>query len=421
MTAPGPDLPATSLIIVSRHRAPTLQRCLTGVLQMAHPKAEIVVVADPAAAAGVRALGLPIKVLDFDIPNISQARNLGLRAAAGEVVAFLDDDAVPEPSWLARLSAPFADPAVMVAGGWVRARNGLGWQWRAGLVDRLTRTAALEVPADAVSLHPARPGRAVEVKGVNCAYRRTALLEMGGFDPELAYYLDETELNLRLAARGALSAVVPGAVVHHFKAGSRQRSARRVPVSLADVGASTAITLRRHGATLAETAARRDALIAEERAKLLRLMLRGDLEPGAVPRLLDSLRAGFAEGAARKLAPLVPLEPLPAAGALCPVPLPPRPGRVIAGRPWQARSLRRRAADAVAAGEIVTLFLFGPSARWHWSRYLPEGFWEQTGGVCGWSLREGPRLLATRFALRVNDETRKVALLRPVDPDRLRR
>ncbi|MCB2152739.1 MAG: glycosyltransferase, partial [Rhodobacteraceae bacterium] len=59
------------------------------------------------------------------------ARNLGLAAAAGEIVAFIDDDAVPEPRWLARLTAPFADPGIAAAGGFVVGRNGISFQWRA--------------------------------------------------------------------------------------------------------------------------------------------------------------------------------------------------------------------------------------------------------------------------------------------------
>ncbi|MEI4471968.1 glycosyltransferase family 2 protein [Frigidibacter sp. MR17.24] len=409
-------LPATSLVIVSRHREATLLRCLRGVAQMAHPCAELVVVADPAACAAVRASGIAAKVLEFDRPNISLARNLGIRAAAGEVVAFLDDDAVPEPTWLARLSAPFADPDVAAAGGWVRARNGFGWQWRAGTVDRLTRPGPLAAPADRTSLHRATPGTAIEIKGVNCAYRRDLLLQIGGFDPELAYYLDETELNLRLAARGALVAVVPDAVVHHFKAGSRQRSARRVPVSLHDVGASTVVTLRRHGATPDETAARLGTLAEEERAKLLRLMLRGDVEPRDVGRLLATLADGIAGARSRALAPLVPLVPLPEAARLQPLALPPRPGRVLCGRPLAWRRLRREARACAAAGEVVTLIAMESSPRWHWMRYDGAGFWEQSGGVWGWSRREGPKVVSLRFASRAKLERGILSRFRPVGP-----
>ncbi len=403
-----------SLVIVSRHRTDTLLRCLVAVRQMDHAAFELIVVADPAAAAVVRGLGRPLKLVVFDAPNISAARNAGIAQAAGEVVAFLDDDAVPEPTWLRRLTAPFADSDVAAAGGWVRSRNGISWQWQAGRVDRLTRPAPMAVPADAVSLHRAAPGLAVEVKGTNCAYRRDLLCRLGGFDPALRYYLDETELNLRLAAIDPLVAVVPGAQVHHFKAGSRQRSARRVPRSLHDIGASTAITLRRHGASAAEIADTRDWLRRGERAKLIRHMVAGSIEPGDVARLQQTLIAGFAEGLARHLPPLLPL---PDGPAFLPFPAGPRPGRLLAGRVWQARALRARAAALAAQGEIVTLLLLDPGLRYHWQHYDPAGFWEQAGGLFGKAARHDPLMRRCTFRARVAQEMQRLGKNRPMTPE----
>lgn len=412
------QVPRTSLVIVSRHRTDTLRRCLTGVAQMDHPEFELIVVADPAAAAMVRGLGLAAKVLEFDAANISAARNLGIRAASGAVVAFLDDDAVPEPSWLSRLAAPFADARVMAAGGWVRSRNGISDQWRAGRVDRLTRPQPLEVPPDRPSLHRGIPGLCIEIKGVNCAYRRSLLLELGGFDPELRYYLDETELNLRLAERESLVAIVPGAVVHHFKAGSRQRSARRVPLSLADVGASTAVTLRRHGAREDELSDAYQWLWGQERRKLIRHLVSGAIEPLDLPRLLASLRSGWEEGVARGLCKMSRLEPLAQSEDFLRFPVVPREGRVISGWIWQARRLRAEAARSAAAGRIVTLFLFDASPRWHWMRYDPQGFWEQSGGLWGWSLREGRRILRCGYEARLKRECLRIGRFRPATAEK---
>lgn len=400
-----------SLVIVSRHRTETLLRCLTAVQQLDHTDFELIVVADPAAAAAVRALALPLKLVAFDEPSISAARNAGIAQAAGEVVAFLDDDAVPEPTWLRRLTAPFADPEVSAAGGWVRSRNGISFQWQAGTVDRLTRPAPMAVPEDRVSLHRAAPGLAVEIKGTNCAYRRSVLCRLGGFDPGLRYYLDETELNLRLAAEAALVAVVPGAQVHHFKAGSRQRSARRVPRSLHDIGASTAITLRRHGASAEEIAATRDWLHRGERAKLIRLMVGGAIEPRQVGRLARTLSEGFAQGLAESLPPL---PPLPEGPAFVPFPAGPRPGRVLAGRIWQAADLRARAASCAALGEIVTLIMLDPTPRHHWQHYDSRGFWEQAGGLFGRAVRTGPKVRLCAFRDRVVQEQQRLSENRPI-------
>ena len=118
--------PSVSVVIVSRHRAPGLRRCLTGLAQLYYPNFEIVVVADPDGIAAARdwAGDRPVKLAAFDEPNISTARNLGIAQAAGDLVAFIDDDAAPEPTWLDHLCAPFQDPKVAASGGFVRGRNG---------------------------------------------------------------------------------------------------------------------------------------------------------------------------------------------------------------------------------------------------------------------------------------------------------
>ena len=99
---------SVSVVVVSRGRPEALTLCLTGLGQLIHPNFEIVVVADPEGLAATLAAGWGdrVKMVSCDVPNISIARNLGIEQAAGEVVAFIDDDAVPEPTWLAALTAP---------------------------------------------------------------------------------------------------------------------------------------------------------------------------------------------------------------------------------------------------------------------------------------------------------------------------
>ncbi|MDT8857691.1 glycosyltransferase family 2 protein [Paracoccaceae bacterium Fryx2] len=399
---------AASVIIVSRHRPAALCRCLTGLSQSDHPRFEVIVVADPVGVTAVRAGGWPVKLATFDEPNISAARNVGLGLASAPVVAFIDDDAVPEPTWLSRLVAPFSDGRVMQAGGFVRGRNGISFQWRAMEVDAAGQDHPLAVAAG-VSLHAGNARRAVKTQGTNCAFRRDDLLAIGGFDPGYRFYLDEADVNLRLAARG-LTAVVPGAEVHHGFAASARRRADRVPTDLTDIGASIAHFLRRHGD------GDPDALRchrAQHRARLLRLMVEGRIEPRDVRWLMASLAAGMAEPPpGRALLPLtpspLPLLPLPGTG--------PRPGRVIAGRIWQGATLRARAEAAVAAGEVVTVLNLSPTARAHYLAFQPGGYWMQRGGLFGRSDRAAPRVQPCGFHARVDRETRRTAPQRPVSP-----
>ncbi|MEZ5886897.1 MAG: glycosyltransferase family 2 protein [Paracoccaceae bacterium] len=386
-----------SLIIVSRHRPDCLHRCLSAVSLLDHPAFEVLVVADPASLE--IAARFPVRTISFDAPNISAARNAGIAAAAGEVVAFIDDDAVPEPLWLHHLTAPFGNPEVDAAGGFVLGWNGLSYEWAGGTVDRLLRTGPLSLPGHAVSLHRASAGTAVEIKGVNCAYRRRTVAALGGFDPALAYYLDETELNLRLAARRALVAVVPAARVQHRKADGPRRRVDRTVTSLFDAGASSAVTLRRHGATGEEIAMAREEMLARERKRAVAYRRAGRLSAEGAEALVATAAAGFDDGLMR---PLAPLQALPAAdpGAFRQVPQQDRRQVILSGRPWQGRRLRREARQQAADGAIVQLYLFSPTALFHQRRFS-EGYWQQTGGLFGKSHRTDRFFRFWRFAARL--------------------
>ncbi|MEO0704037.1 MAG: glycosyltransferase family A protein, partial [Pseudomonadota bacterium] len=102
------DALPVSVVVVSRDRPDALRRCLEGVAQLQYPTFEVVVVADAAGVAAAQQMPLAdnLKIVPFERANISQARNLGISQAAGEIVAFIDDDAVPEPSWLSYLTDP---------------------------------------------------------------------------------------------------------------------------------------------------------------------------------------------------------------------------------------------------------------------------------------------------------------------------
>ncbi len=402
--------PPVSVIVVSRHRAEALRRCLTGISQLDHPNFEVVVVADPAALARLGATDA-YKTCVYDEANISAARNLGLDRAAGEVVAFIDDDAVPEPTWLSRLTAPFDDARVGAAGGFVRGRNGISYQWRASEVDAFGQDHALEVDPVATTLHTPSPGRAVKTQGTNCAFRLSALTDIGGFDEALHFYLDDADVNLRLARAGWTAAVVPSAQVHHGYAASTRRSSTRAPLTLFDIGASSAVFLRRHTPTEdpAPTLAR---LEADQRRRLIAMMGAGVVKPRDVARLLATLVAGIADGTARTLPPLT--RPLPTPSTFHAMPhTGPRPGLVLAGRPWSRRRLRAEAQHH-AAEAIVTLFRFSPTALAHHMRYDPAGFWEQIGGLFGRADRSELRVQPWTFHARLCHEIRRISDFRPI-------
>ncbi len=399
---------SVSVIVVSNGRPAALRRCLLGLSQLDYPACEIIVVADATSMQAIAASGLVkvIKVVAFDTPNISAARNAGLAQAAGDIVAFIDDDAVPESLWLTHLAAPFDDGAVSAAGGFVRGRNGISFQWRARLAFPDGETVPIEVDGVRPTLMTAGPGRAVKTEGTNMAVRRKALVAMGGFDEAFAFYLDETDVNLRLAAQGATTAIVPLAQVHHGFAPSARRRVDRVPRTLFQIGASLAVFLRKHGLASHPTA---QVPRAQQHQRLLRHMVAGRLLPGDVWRLLRTFDAGWAEGLTR------PLAQHPTFGDPRPFlrfPATHRPHVIESARIWQATAARKRAAQSVRDGAIVSLFLLSPTTLFHRCRFNDAGVWEQSGGQFGKSLREEPFVRPWRASARVAREVARVQAVR---------
>src|SRR5262249_6298318 len=132
-----------------------------------------------AAADGVRHVLEPVA-------GATRVRNTAMRAARGDVLVFVDDDALPHPSWLAGILRPFADPRVAVVGGRVALRYvapSPDW-WDRSFDDYLSFYDLGEQPIDLA----ARPWYD-SPRGANMAVRRAALLDVGGF-------------NLRLGPRG---------------------------------------------------------------------------------------------------------------------------------------------------------------------------------------------------------------------------
>ena len=377
--APG-RAPRTSVIVVSRHRPQHLAHCLAALARQTHSEYEIVLVADP-ATVGTRP-DLPLKRRSFDIPNISQARNEGLALAAAPVVAFIDDDALALPGWLEALSTPFADPRVLAGTGFTRGPDGLRWQARA---ERMTPSGrALPFDLQENALLAPENGQPVSTIGTNCAFRRTALLEIGGFDPAFPYHLDESDVNMRMGAHfpQGLTAVVPQAQVIHGMAPGTGRAGAGVPHDLTQIGRSTAIFAARHGGDTGW-------MQASQRRRLLRHMVAGRLDPFAVAPLLAGLAKGLTEG--QGLCPPPPSLWDPAA----PPDFQPMPRRAprhvfLAGWHWRAKGLRQAAARAVAAGDLATILLMTPSVQPHRLVMGAGGWWEQRGGLWGPS-RSGDR------------------------------
>ncbi|MCS6776669.1 MAG: glycosyltransferase, partial [Chthonomonadaceae bacterium] len=174
-----------SVIVITLNRPDYVRRCLECLRAQVPPPDEIVVVdaSTDDRTARVVAEFAAVKYLrnPDGFGRMTTSRNLGIKEATGDILAFVDDDAFAHPGWLAALRAGFQDPQVGAVGG--RALN-----HRPGEETEGVQQIGLLLPGGVLTGYfAADPGRNVEVHhvmGCNMAYRREVVAQLGGFREE---------------------------------------------------------------------------------------------------------------------------------------------------------------------------------------------------------------------------------------------
>jgi GT2 family glycosyltransferase len=199
--------PRVSVIICSYNGATTIAQTITQTLKLDYPAFEVIVV-DDGSTAGVSEIArqFPVRLIAQPNLGLGVARNTGLHAATGEIVAYLDDDAFPDPHWLVYLVKALQQDGAVGAGG-----------------------PNLPVPGDCpmaqcVANTPGGPSHvllsdtvAEHIPGCNMAFIRTALLRFGGFDPRFRIAGDDVDLCWRIQDCGGRIAFAPAAMVWHHR------------------------------------------------------------------------------------------------------------------------------------------------------------------------------------------------------------
>jgi cellulose synthase/poly-beta-1,6-N-acetylglucosamine synthase-like glycosyltransferase len=188
----APDtLPFVSVLVPVRDGESTIAPCLDSILATDYPadRREILVI-DNGSSDGTAALiqARPVRYLREPRRGVSHARNHGIAASSGEILAFVDADCVVEPQWLTELVRPFEDADVGAVAGDLQhvAPSTPAERQAARLLGNWQRFA--------FSSNPAYPITA------NAAYRRDVLERIGGFDPHMTRAQD-VELGLRFQER----------------------------------------------------------------------------------------------------------------------------------------------------------------------------------------------------------------------------
>jgi GT2 family glycosyltransferase len=204
------NAPSMSVIVCTHNGAGTLSDCLEGVAALRYPNFETIVVDDGSTDASAEIATLfGARVIRTENEGLSAARNTGLAAAHGEIVAYVDDDARPDPDWLAYLAMGFATTPHAAIGGPNVPPPGDG------------RVASCVANAPGGPVHVlVSDTEAEHLPGCNMAFRRAALVAAGGFDRQFRVAGDDVDLCWRLRDRGETLGFHPAALVWHHRRGS---------------------------------------------------------------------------------------------------------------------------------------------------------------------------------------------------------
>lgn len=213
--------PAATVAVCTRDRPEDLQRCLEGLARLPDDGQEILVVDSCSAGDETRAVvnRFPgVRYIREDVPGLDRARNRAMRAAAHDIVAFIDDDATPDPNWLRALVQNFDNASVLCVTG-------------------LTMPLELETEAQEwferispfcrgfsrkrfsrQNLHPLQAHKVGA--GANMALRAQALAAVGPFDEALdagtaTHSGGDTEMFARIIASGYQIVYAPAALSWH--------------------------------------------------------------------------------------------------------------------------------------------------------------------------------------------------------------
>jgi glycosyltransferase involved in cell wall biosynthesis len=221
-------------VVTTYRRTRTLGSCLDGLREQTRPPDDVVVVvheSDDEGAPLVDARARDWRALrrvGVQSPGLVAALNRGLAAASGEIVAFVDDDAVPERDWLARLLDRYAHDARIAAVGGrdIISQNGRIRERRdEGIAVRHLgppHVGRIQWFGRQLGNHHIGTGGARDVdvlKGVNMSFRRREVAEHG-FDSRLrgrgVEVHSELSICLPLRRRGLRLVYDPAIVVHHY-------------------------------------------------------------------------------------------------------------------------------------------------------------------------------------------------------------
>lgn len=205
-----PDPPSISVVLCSYNGSSTIPETVDALLNLDYPDYEIIVVDDGSTDDTARLADRPgVNLVRTMHSGLSSARNTGLNAATGDIVAYIDDDAYPDKHWLSNLSLTFQ----------TTDHAGIGGPNISPTTDGPMHHCVANAPGNPSHVL-IDDGEAEHIPGCNMAFRRDALLSIGGFDTQFRSAGDDVDICWRLREAGFTLGFSPTALVWHHRRGS---------------------------------------------------------------------------------------------------------------------------------------------------------------------------------------------------------
>ena len=197
--------PKASVVVAAYNAAATLGECLASIRELNYPDYETIVVDDGSTdSTSEIANQVGVRTIRVEHNGLAAARNTGVEAASGEVIAFIDADARADRDWLYHLIETITRRDAAAASGPNFAPD-----------PHSARAAAMAAAPGLPREVRAGDDRLAQLCGCNMAITKAALLKVGGFDPMFTNAGDDVDLSWRLEASTETLAYAPGAVVIH--------------------------------------------------------------------------------------------------------------------------------------------------------------------------------------------------------------
>lgn len=202
-----PRTPRVSVVVCTYNGGATLDQCLRSLAKLDYPDYEVIVVDDGSTDDTKAIVARHPFARAIHQPNkgLSVARNVGLGAATGEVVAYTDSDCFADPDWLTHLVYQLERSGAAAVGG-------------PNLTPPDGRLAACVAASPGQPTHVLEGDQLAEhIPGCNMAFRRDVLLALNGFDPVYRKAGDDVDICWRLEQAGYWITFAPGAFVWHHR------------------------------------------------------------------------------------------------------------------------------------------------------------------------------------------------------------